>query len=89
MEGLSRSHIVHELEEHERDLQAFVGAYNMIHRRVLEVKDEGRLMKLVEWSGTSAVMGSLELSIHAVERVVGELRSLREKIDLGQIPNID
>lgn len=66
-----------------------MGAYDIIRQRVMTVRDEGRLMKLVEWSGTSAVMGSLELTIHALERVVNELRSLKEKIDGGLIPNID
>lgn len=47
-----------ELTEHEQDLVAFQKAYSFIHRRVQEVKDEGRMMKLVTWSGTSAVMGS-------------------------------
>lgn len=47
------------------------------------------MMKLVNWSGTSAVMGSLELSIHAIERVVEELKSIRQRIDAGVIPNLD
>lgn len=47
------------------------------------------MMKLVNWSGTSAVMGSLELSIHAIERVVEELRSILKRIDSGVIPNLD
>ena len=54
-----------------------------------EVKDDGRLMKLVDWSGTSAVMGSLELSIHAIERVVDELRDILRRIDTGVIPDLD
>jgi hypothetical protein len=47
------------------------------------------MMKLVTWSGTSAVMGSLELAIHAIERVVEDLRSIRQRIDAGVIPNLD
>ena len=46
-------------------------------------------MKLVSWSGTSAVMGSLELSIHAIERTVEELKDLLHRIDAGVIPNLD
>lgn len=87
--GLHREHVVLELREHEQDLGAFTGAYNRVHRRVQEVKDEGRLMKLVEWSGTSAVMGSLEMAIHAIERVVAELRDVLQRIDAGVIPNLD
>lgn len=81
--------MVDELQEHELDLAAFTGAYSSIKRRVQEVKDHGRMLKLVEWSGTSAVMGSLELSIHAIERVVEELRDILKKIDSGVIPNLD
>lgn len=78
-----------ELAEHSLDLHVFSEAYEGIKRRVREVKDEGRVMKLVEWSGTSAVMGSLELSIHAIERVVEELRDILKRIDNGMIPNLD
>lgn len=47
------------------------------------------MMKLVNWSGTSAVMGSLELSITRIEGVVGELQSILQRIDSGVIPNTD
>jgi hypothetical protein len=56
---------------------------------VVEVKDEGRLMTLVNWSGTSAVMGSLELAIHAMERTVEELRDILKRMDAGAIVNSD
>lgn len=54
-----------------------------------EVKDESQIMKLVNWSGTSAVMGSLEMAIHAMERVVEELKDILFRIDEGVIPNLD
>jgi len=66
-----------------------VTAYDCVHRRVQEVKDHGRLMKLVDWSGTAAVMGALELSIHSIERVVEELENILLRIDGGAIPNLD
>lgn len=47
------------------------------------------MMKLVNWSGTAAVMGSLELSITRIEGVVGELQSILQRIDSGVIPNTD
>jgi len=47
------------------------------------------MLKLVNWSGTSAVMGSLELSVHAMERTVEELKSILNRIDAGVIPNLD
>ena len=47
------------------------------------------MMKLVSWSGTSAVMGSLEMATHAIERVVDELKGMLIRIDQGVIPNLD
>lgn len=46
-------------------------------------------MKLVDWSGTAAVMGSLELAIHSIERTVDELRGILARLDGGAIPNLD
>jgi hypothetical protein len=88
-EGLSRRLVALELAEHQDDLIAFRDAYGCIHRRVQAVKDESQIMKLVNWSGTSAVVGSLELSIHAIERVVEELKQILISIDNGVIPNMD
>ena len=89
VEGLSRKAIEAELFEHRLDLKAFQQAYSAIQIRVQEVKDEGRILALVDWSGTSAVMGSLELSIHAMERVMDELTSILQRMDAGIIPNLD
>lgn len=88
-EGLSRRLALEELTENQFDLRAFQDAYTCISRRVQAVKDEGRLLKLVNWSGTAAVMGSLELATHAMERTVEELKSILSKIDSGVIPNLD
>jgi len=88
-DGISRRLVLLELREHQADLKAFQDAYGCVHRRVQEVKDENQLMMLVGWSGTSAVMGSLELAIHAMERVVEELKQLLLGIDAGAIPNSD
>lgn len=88
-QGISKSFVELELAEHIKDLAAFKGAYSRIHARVLEVQDEGRLMKLVSWSGTSAVMGSLELTIHAIERTIEELRDLLKRLDAGAIFDSD
>jgi hypothetical protein len=46
-------------------------------------------MTLVNWSGTSAVMGSLELATHAIERTVEELRDILKRMDAGAIVNSD
>lgn len=88
-ESISRRAVALELREHETDLLTFRSAYSLIHRRVAEVKDEGRLMKLVTWSGTAAVMGSLELTIHMIERMVDELRDILRQVDAGELKNTD
>jgi len=88
-DGLSRRQVAEELEEHQQDLRAFNNAYQAVHARVQEVKDEGRMMKLVNWSGTAAVMGSLEIAIHMIEGVISDLKSILQRIDDGVIENLD
>lgn len=75
-----------ELEETQKDLSVFHQARDLIRRRVEEVRDEGvhRLMpNALMWSGTEAVLGTLDLVVHALERTAGELReelSAREDV---------
>ena len=66
-----------ELEEKTRDLEAFRTAREIIRKRVLEVRDSpSQLTPLPQWSGTDAVLGSLDLSIHAMERTLIELQGM-------------
>jgi len=87
--SLSRGAVVQEIVQAQLDLDAFQTAHNVIHSRVQEVKDGEQMMKLVDWSGTAAVMGSLDLSIHSIERTIEELKSILRQIDEGEIPNTD
>jgi hypothetical protein len=76
----SRAELEAEIGEKTLDLNAFVAAREIIRRRVLEVADSsGTLTPLPTWSGTDAVLGSLDLSIHAMERTIGELREMLKK----------
>lgn len=69
-----------ELQEKTADLAAFSKAREIIRQRVLEVKDSGSgLTPLPFWSGTDAVLGSLDLSIHAMERTIAELQTMEQK----------
>jgi hypothetical protein len=77
------------MEQHALDLQAFKKAYAAVHARVQEVKDEGRMMGLVNWSGTSAALCTLDLCIHNIRCVMDELQSVLQRIDAGVIPNLD
>lgn len=73
----SREELEKEISEMQKDLASFVSARDIIRNRVLEVRDAPRcLTTLPEWSGTDAVLGSLDLSIHAMERTIDELEAL-------------
>jgi len=71
-----------EIEEKSKDLEAFTKARELIRNRVLEVSDsKSRLTPLPSWSGTDAVLGSLDLSIHAIERTLVELNACRKTVE--------
>ena len=75
-----------EIQEKSLDLVAFQEARRIIRKRVLEVKDsESPLTPLPAWSGTDAVLGSLDLAIHAMERTLDELLEMKRKIQFGVI----
>lgn len=66
-----------EIEEKSLDLNAFVQARDIIRARVLEVRDsQSPLTPLPNWSGTDAVLGSLDLAIHSMERTLVELSAM-------------
>jgi hypothetical protein len=72
---MTREDLKAEIEEKKLDLDAFLRARDIIRARVIEVADSGcKLTPLPNWSGTDAVLGSLDLSIHAMERTIEELQ---------------
>lgn len=74
-----------EIEEKTLDWKAFSEARTIIRSRVLEVKDStSQLTPLPQWSGTDAVLGSLDLAIHAMERTLLELNELRKFAEAEQ-----
>lgn len=69
-----------EIEEKSLDLSAFVQARDIVRARVQEVLDStSPLTPLPNWSGTDAVLGSLDLAIHSMERTLVELSSMLDK----------
>lgn len=75
----SRKELLAEIDEKSKDLDAFTKARDIVRARVQEVVDsESKLTPLTSWSGTDAVLGSLDLTCHAIERTLAELRSLLE-----------
>ena len=91
MEGLSLSALVEERGELGKDLEAFRTAYDRICARLTESNETPRQRSplLHQWSGSQAVVGSLEMSIHALERTIAETDLLIIKIEDGEIPNTD
>lgn len=76
----SRAELEAEISEKSEDLKAFSAARELVRNRVREVQDSGsRLTPLPQWSGTDAVLGSLDLAIHSMERTLDELREMLKK----------
>ena len=72
-----RLELLAEIDEKSKDLEVFSRARDDIRRRVVEVSDSTcRLTPLVNWSGTDAVLGSLDLAIHAMEHTLDELKAM-------------
>lgn len=79
---MTREELRAEIEEKRLDLDAFSKARDIIRARVVEVGDsKNSLTPLPNWSGTDAVLGSLDLSIHAMERTLEELRGWLKRVD--------
>jgi hypothetical protein len=79
---LTKDQIRAEIREKTTDLQVFVEARKLIRERVMEVSDSNsRLTPLPYWSGTDAVLGSLDLCIHSMERTIEELRGILSRLD--------
>lgn len=73
--NFSRTELLAEIEEKSKDLDAFLKARDVVRARVVEVLDSNcKLTPLPNWSGTDAVLGSLDMACHAIERTLEELR---------------
>lgn len=88
---LSLKELRRERSEIHQDWVAFMEAYDRIRKRVQESNDlePPRLPLLHQWSGTSAVCGALELSIHAIERTRDEYDRLIKQVEIGELENAD
>jgi hypothetical protein len=88
VEGLDHVLLERQLTETTADLQAFLTARDTVRRRRQEVVDEpwpeALLPRLTEWTGTEAVLGSLDLAIHAMERTIEELKQLIQATKTGR-----
>ncbi len=91
MTGFSLSWLQREREELRRDRHAFAESLDILKRRILESNetDIPRQPLFHQWSGTRACVGSLEMSLNAVERTINEMDTLIEKIQNGEVPDLD
>lgn len=89
--GYSRTTLLREREELRKDLIAFTHAYDTLRARLIESNELKipRRPLLHEWSGSRAVVGSLEMSIHAIERTLEETLEFLRRIDAGELPDTD
>ncbi len=79
--AFTRNELLAEIEEKSKDLEVFARARDDIRRRVTEVLDsQSQLTPLPSWSGTDAVLGSLDLACHAMERTIEELKLILDSI---------
>lgn len=86
---LSLRNLVHQRMEIEKDLTAFRMAYDVICRRLKEAQLTTDLPSLERWSGTSAVTGSLELSITYLEKELADYIKAIVLVESGEIENVD
>lgn len=91
MQAYSLSELQREREELRRDRAAFASSLDIMQRRIVESNETEipRRPLLHQWSGTRAVVGSLEMSLHAVERTLEEVSNLITGIERGDIVNLD
>ena len=89
--GYSLSALRTEREEMRKDHVAFMRAYDILRQRILESTEirPPRTPELHTWSGTRAVCGSLEMSIHSIERTIAEFDELIRRVESGEWKNTD
>lgn len=71
-----------EIAEKMADVNALLQARDILYKRIVEVQDSSRskLMPLHEWSGAHALMNTFDLVINAADRLVDELKALRDNV---------
>lgn len=87
---LSLAKLLREKAELQKDLLAFKEAYDVIRKRVDDSLDNPRNHPpLYKWSGTRAVMGSLEMSTLHIEQNIEQYGVAINMVRSGEIENSD
>jgi hypothetical protein len=76
----TRQELEVEIREQQYDLEAFQKARDLVRIRIyVSMETQRMLTPLHTWSGSDAVVGSLDLVIHAIERTISELEEMLNK----------
>jgi hypothetical protein len=77
---LTRRELDEELAEKQADVQALLQSRDILFKRIVEVQDttKSKLMPLHEWAGAHALMNTFDIVINAAEKLVEELKALRD-----------
>lgn len=86
---LSLRSLVRQRWEIEKDLTAFKTAHDVIRKRLQEAALVIDVPSLEHWAGTSAVTGSLELSIAYLEKELADYIKAINLVESGEIENVD
>jgi hypothetical protein len=88
--SLSLFKLLEERGELQKDLLAFKGAFDVVRRRIDGSLNSPRSYPpLYKWSGTRAVVGSLEMAIQHIERNIEEYGMAINAVRAGEIENSD
>lgn len=79
---LTKRELDAELAEKMADVNALLQSRDILFKRIVEVQDssKSKLMPLHEWAGAHALMNTFDIVINAAERVVDELKALRDNV---------
>lgn len=77
---LTRRELEEEIAEKSGDVQALLQSRDILFKRIVEVRDtsKSKLTPLHEWAGSHALMNTFDIVINAAEKLVDELRDLRD-----------
>lgn len=89
--GFSLLDLQRQREETYKDLLAWTRAYDLLRQRVQESLELSppRTLTLHQWSGTSASLGALEMSLSAIRRALDQYDELIQGVESGALKNTD
>lgn len=79
---LTKRELDAEIAEKSADVQALLQSRDILFKRIIEVQDstQSKITPLHEWSGAHALMNTFDIVINAAERMLEELKALRDNV---------